>query len=150
LKVNIRIFFKKKRSREEIREVGKQVRNMVGEVTIIVNNAGIQTFKSFMECKEEEFISVLRVNLFASYWILKEFLPSMLSRNHGHIVSIAGSAGLLGFCHMSDNCTSKFAMIGMMESLDHELALAGYDGVITTLIYPSSINHSLYDKSRHL
>jgi len=88
-----------------------------------VNNAGIQTFKSFMECKEEEFISVLRVNLFASYWILREFLPSMLSRNHGHIVSIAGSAGLLGFCHMSDNCTSKFAMLGMMESIDHVISI---------------------------
>lgn len=126
------------------------VRRDVGDVTIIINNAGIQSFKSFMECKEEEFISVLRVNLFASYWILKEFLPAMLSRNHGHVVSIASSSGLFGFCHMSDNCTSKFALIGMMESLDHELTLAGYDGVITTLVYPSSINTRLYAKSRHL
>ena len=38
----------------------------------------------------------------------------------------------------------------MMESLEHELNLAGYDGVITTLAYPSSINTSLYAKSRHL
>ena len=76
-----------------------------------------------MECKEDEFISVMRVNLFASYWMLKEFLPAMLSRNHGHIVSVVGSAGLFGFCHMFDNCTSKFAIIGMMESLDHELTL---------------------------
>jgi len=60
---------------------------------VIVNNAGVQNFKSFIECKEEEFITTMRVNLFASYWILKEFLPSMLSRNHGHIVSIASSSG---------------------------------------------------------
>lgn len=119
-------------------------------MTILVNNAGIHSFKSFMECKEDEFISIMRVNLFASYWILKEFLPAMLSRNHGHIVTIVGSAGLFGFCHMSDNCTSKFALIGMMESLEHELTLAGYDGVITTLAYPSSINTTLYAKSRHL
>ena len=130
--------------------MSESIRRDVGDVTIIINNAGIQKFKSFMECKEEDFISVLRVNLFASYWMLKEFLPAMLRRNHGHIVSIAGSAGLFGFCHMSDNCTSKFAIIGMMESLDHELTLAGYDGVITTLVYPSSINTSLYAKSRHL
>ena len=122
----------------------------MGDVTIIVNNAGIQAFKSFMECEEEEFISVLRVNLFASYWILKEFLPAMISRNHGHIVSVASSAGLFGFCHMSDNCTSKFAIVGMMESLDHELTLAGYDGITTTIVYPASMNTSLYAKSRHL
>lgn len=138
------------RSREEIRAVSDCIRRDVGDVTIIINNAGIQSFKSFLECKEEEFISVLRVNLLASYWILREFLPGMLSRNHGHVVSIASSSGLFGFCHMSDNCTSKFALIGMMESLDHELTLAGYDGVITTLVYPSSINTTLYAKSRHL
>ncbi|CAF0710608.1 unnamed protein product [Brachionus calyciflorus] len=138
------------KSREEIREVCENIRRDVGDVTMIINNAGIQAFRSFMECKEEEFISTMRVNLFASYWFLREFLPSMLSRNHGHIVSVASSAGLFGFCHMSDNCTSKFALVGLMESLDHELTLAGYDGVVTTLVYPASINTTLYAKSRHL
>lgn len=137
-------------SREEIRSISDCIRRDVGDVTFIVNNAGRQNFKSFIECKEEQFISTMRVNLFASYWILKEFLPSMLSRNHGHVVSVASSAGLFGFCHMSDNCTSKFAMVGMMESLDHELQLAGYDGIYTTIIFPTSINTSLYAKSRHL
>ncbi len=103
-----------------------------------------------MECKEEEFTGIMRVNLFASYWLLKEFLPSMLSRNHGHIVSVASSSGLLGFAHMSDNCTSKFALTGMMEALDHEITLAGYDGVMTTIVYPASMNTALYHKSRHL
>ena len=103
------------RSREEIKAVSESIRRDIGDVTIIVNNAGIQSFKSFIECKEEEFMSTMRVNLFASYWILKEFLPAMLSRNHGHVVSVATSAGLFGFVHMSDNCTSKFAMIGMIR-----------------------------------
>ncbi len=138
------------RSREEIRSISECIRHDVGDVTFIVNNAGIQNFKSFVECKEEQFISTMRVNLFASYWILKEFLPSMLSRNHGHIVTVASSAGLFGFCHMSDNCTSKFALVGMMESFDHELQLAGYDGIFTTTVFPTSINTSLYAKSRHL
>lgn len=69
------------------------IRRDVGNVTMIINNAGISHFKSFMECSEEEFISTLRINLFSSYWILKEFLPSMISKNHGHIVTIANSAG---------------------------------------------------------
>jgi short-subunit dehydrogenase len=50
--------------------VSESIRRDVGDVTIIINNAGIQKFKSFMECKEEDFISVLRVNLFASYWFI--------------------------------------------------------------------------------
>ncbi len=139
---------------------------------MIVNNAGISHFKSFVECDETSFIETLQVNLFSSYWILKEFLPSMLSKNHGHIISISNSAGrtqsehklyiqitkhflkylkgLFGFCHMSDTSTSKFAMVGMMESLDHELNLAGYDGVITTHVYSAAFNSALYSKSRNL
>jgi len=58
--------------------------------------------------------------------------------------------GLFGFCHMSDTSTSKFAMVGMMESLDHELNLSGYDGVITTHVYSASFKSSLYSKSRNL
>jgi short-subunit dehydrogenase len=81
------------RSREEIKALAELIRRDVGEITMIVNNAGISHFKSFMECSEDEFISTLRVNLFSSYWILKEFLPSMISKNHGHIVTIANSAG---------------------------------------------------------
>jgi len=65
------------RSREEIKAVSDSIRRDIGDVTIIVNNAGVQAFKSFIECKEEEFMSKMRVNLFASYWILKEFLPAM-------------------------------------------------------------------------
>lgn len=135
-------------SREEITEVSKRIKQDVGSVTMIVNNAGMSNFKSFFECNEDEFISTLRVNLFSSYWILKEFLPSMLKKNHGHIISVANSSGLFGFCHMSDTSTSKFAMVGLMESLDHELNLAGYDGVITTHVYSASFKSELYSKSR--
>ena len=74
----------------------------------------------------------------------------MLNRNHGHIVSVLSTASLFGLCHMSDYSTSKFAIIGMMESLDHELALAGYDGVVTTIVYPTPINNTIYAKSREL
>jgi all-trans-retinol dehydrogenase (NAD+) len=108
------------RSREELRAVCDCIRRDVGDVTILINNAGIQSFKSFMECKEEEFMSIMRVNLFASYWLLKEFIPPMLSRNHGHIVSVASSSGLLGFAHMSDNCTSKFALTGTGFETDNQ------------------------------
>ena len=81
------------RSREEIKAVSDCIRRDVGSVTMIVNNAGISHFKSFIECDEEDFVKTLRINLFSSYWILKEFLPSMLKKNHGHIISIANSAG---------------------------------------------------------
>ncbi len=87
------LFISYLRSRTEIHTVSDCIRKDVGNVTIIVNNAGISHFKSFVECDENSFIETLQVNLFSSYWILKEFLPSMLSKNHGHIISISNSAG---------------------------------------------------------
>ena len=58
--------------------------------------------------------------------------------------------GLFGYAHMSDTSASKFALVGMMEAVDHELNLAGYDGVITTHVYSASFKSALYNKSRRL
>jgi short-subunit dehydrogenase len=66
-------------SREEIRSVSETIKRDVGDVTIIISNAGIQSFKSFTECSENEFINTLRVNLFANYWVCLRFLTAVLS-----------------------------------------------------------------------
>ena len=57
-------------------------------------------------------------------WIIREFIDDMVSSNEGHIVSIASMAGLAGNAYMSDYCASKFASIGLMESLRIEMKLA--------------------------
>lgn len=48
---------------------------------------------------------------------VKAFLPSMLKKNKGHIVSTASSAGLFGVGGLSDYCASKFGAVGFMEAL---------------------------------
>lgn len=48
---------------------------------------------------------------------VKAFLPSMLEKNRGHIVSTASAAGLFGVAGLCDYCASKFAAVGFMESL---------------------------------
>ncbi len=65
----IKKFLLSYRSREEIRNVSNNIKREVGDVTIIINNAGILNLKSFTECREDEFIKTLRVNLFANYWV---------------------------------------------------------------------------------
>jgi all-trans-retinol dehydrogenase (NAD+) len=49
--------------------------------------------------------------------ILKAFLPSMLDTDHGHIVTIASSAGFFGTPYLVDYCSSKFAALGLHEAL---------------------------------
>lgn len=51
----------------------------------------------------------------------KAFLPTMLEKNHGHLVTIASSAGLFGVTGLADYCASKFAAVGFDETLRMEI-----------------------------
>ena len=53
----------------------------------------------------------------------KAFLPAMLEKNHGHIVTIASSAGLFGVTGLADYCASKFAAVGFDESMRNEISV---------------------------
>ena len=72
-------------------------------------------------------------HLFVYFQTTKSFLPGMIERNHGHIVTIASSAGLFGVCTLADYCASKFAAVGFDESLRHELFVSHL--VLETLQY---------------
>jgi len=69
----------------------------------------------------------------------------MLSRDHGHIVTIASVAGLVGVNRMADYCASKFADVGFHESLREELYALNKTGIQTTLICPFFINTGMFE-----
>lgn len=47
----------------------------------------------------------------------------MMKRNHGHIITMLGTTAVFGLGNFSDICTAKFGLVGLMESVDHELTL---------------------------
>ena len=77
--------------------------------------------------------------------MVKAFLPAMLRRNHGHVVTIASAAGLFGVTGLADYSASKCAVIGFDDSLRDELAYLGKDGVFTTVVCPFYINTGMFD-----
>ena len=74
----------------------------------------------------------------------KAFLPAMLKRDHGHIVSIASGAGLGGTCGLCDYCASKFGAVGFQESLHMELKAMKKE-IHTTVVCPYYINTGMFD-----
>ncbi|XP_055870966.1 protein dhs-3-like isoform X1 [Biomphalaria glabrata] len=130
--------------REDIYETAVQVKSDIGDVDILVNNAGIVTGKKFLECPDVLIEKTMAVNSNAHFWTTKSFLPSMLSRNHGHIVSIASSAGLFGVSGLCDYSASKFAAVGFDESLRNELQKQKKTGVKTTVVCPFYINTGMF------
>ena len=78
----------------------------------------------------------------------KAFLPSMLENNHGHVATIASSAGLFGVCGLCDYSASKFGAVGFDESLMMELGVMKKTGVHTTVVCPFFINTGMLDGVR--
>lgn len=76
---------------------------------------------------------------------IKEFLPSMLQHNHGHIVSIASIAGCTGLPGAVDYCSSKFAAVGLMEALRQELVSQRRTGIQFTTVCPSLITTGMFE-----
>ncbi|CAF1234268.1 unnamed protein product [Rotaria magnacalcarata] len=132
-------------NKENIYACAKTVQETVGQVTMVINNAGVVSGKNFLECSDTSIQRTFDVNIMAHFWILKAFLPSMLENNHGHIVTIASGAGLVGASGLVDYCSSKFAAVGLHESLTHELYGLKKSGIKTTVVCPSFINTGMFD-----
>lgn len=130
--------------REEIYETAAKVKDEVGDVDILINNAGIVTGKKFMDSPDALIEKTMAVNINAHFWTIKSFLPAMISKNKGHVVSIASSGGLFGVSGLSDYCASKFAAVGFDESLRNELSKEGKTGVKTTCVCPFYINTGMF------
>lgn len=130
--------------REDIYRTADKVKNDLGEIDILVNNAGIVTGKKFLECPDSLIQKTMDVNATAHFWTVKAFLPSMLRKNKGHVVSIASGAGHFGVNGLCDYCASKFAAYGFDETLRAELAVQKKTGVHTTVVCPYYIDTGMF------
>ncbi|XP_068044680.1 epidermal retinol dehydrogenase 2-like [Anomalospiza imberbis] len=131
--------------RQEVYRVADQVKKEVGDVSILINNAGIVIGKSFLDSPDSLVEKTMEVNTMAHFWTYKAFLPAMVAANHGHLVSIASCAGLCGTSKAADYCASKFAAVGFAESIDMEVRALRKTGVKTTIVCPYLINTGMFD-----
>ncbi|XP_044280216.1 epidermal retinol dehydrogenase 2-like [Varanus komodoensis] len=131
--------------RQEIYRVADQVKKEVGDVSILINNAGIVTGNMFLECPDSLIEKTMEVNAMAHFWTVKAFLPAMIASNHGHLVTVASMAGLTGVNGLADYCASKFASVGFAESLILELLSMGKTGIKSTIVCPYFINTGMFD-----
>ncbi|CAM1361795.1 3-ketoacyl-ACP reductase [Tenacibaculum soleae] len=105
-------------------EVQKGIKDIIttfGTVDILVNNAGIAAFGSLNEMPVEDWTQIIQTNLMGMYYVTKEVLPYLIEKNEGDIINIASTAGLNGNATTSAYSASKFAVIGMSESLMKEV-----------------------------
>lgn len=110
------------------RQVKGMVENVLSEfsrIDILVNNAGFGLYQSLIDCPVDSIEAMVRTNFLGAVYCIKAVIPSMVQRRSGFIVNIASGAGKIGTPNMAAYSATKFALIGLTESLYHELRPLG-------------------------
>lgn len=120
-----------------------------GPVDVLFNNAGIVNGQSLLDIEDERIEKSFAVNSLGLFWVTKAFLPQMIERQKGHVVTIASAGGLVGVPRLTDYCATKWAAVGFDESLRLELASRA-PALRTTVVCPFYINTGMFEgvKSR--
>ncbi|KYN07569.1 Estradiol 17-beta-dehydrogenase 11 [Cyphomyrmex costatus] len=134
--------------REDVFAIAKRVKEEVGDVTILVNNAGIMPCHAFSDYTVDEIIQMFNINVLAHFWAT--YLPSMIKRNYGHIVALSSIAGVVGFPNLVPYSATKHAVQGMMDALEDELHVSnkGKSLIKFTTIYPYMVDTGLCKKPK--
>lgn len=112
--------------RESVDALAKNAAEAVGgTVDILVNNAGITRDNLAMRMKDDEWDSVLQVNLESSFRLIKATMRGMMKKRSGRIINITSIVGVTGNPGQANYCAAKAGLIGMSKSLAQELAARG-------------------------
>ncbi|ERN52296.1 3-ketoacyl-ACP reductase [Alkalihalophilus marmarensis] len=114
----------------------KSIRDELGAIDVLVNNAGISKFGSFMDLTPEEWTNIIDVNVKGVYYTTRAVLPEMIERNKGDIINISSTAGQKGAPITSAYTASKAAVIGLSESLMLEVRKKN---IRVTTLTPSTV-----------
>lgn len=105
-------------------EVQKNIASLIdslGAIDILVNNAGIAAFGTLNDMEVAQWSQIIQTNVMGMYYVTKEVLPHLIAKNKGDIINVSSTAGLNGNASTSAYSASKFAVIGMSQSLMKEV-----------------------------
>lgn len=127
---------------EEAEKLMNQVKEEFGSIDILVNNAGITKDMLMLKMKEEEFDSVININLKGTFNCIKHVNRIMLKQRYGRIINITSVIGLIGNVGQSNYAASKAGIIGLTKSMAKEMATRG---ITVNAVAPGFIETDMTD-----
>ncbi len=121
----------------------KQAADLMGSVDILINNAGITKDNLFMRMSDDEWSSVLEVNLTSTMRLCKGVIRGMMKSRWGRIVNISSIVGATGNPGQANYAASKAGMVGMSKSIAYEVASRG---ITVNCVAPGFIATAMTDK----
>lgn len=129
---------------EMVKKEAEHVLRDLGHIDILINNAGIVVGKPFHEHTTADIDRTIKVNQLAPMYVTRAFLPSMMKRKSGHIVTITSAAGLTPNPGMTAYASSKWGAIGWTESLRVELETE-FPAIKVLNVMPSYIDTGMFE-----
>jgi 3-oxoacyl-[acyl-carrier protein] reductase len=121
----------------------KQAVEAMGSLDILVNNAGVTRDNIFMRMSDEDWASVIEVNLTSTFRLCRGAMRGMMKARWGRIINISSVVGTTGNAGQANYAASKAGMIGMTKSIAQEVATRG---ITANAIAPGFIATAMTDK----
>ncbi len=135
------------RDREALHAYAASVREELGRVNVVINNAGVALHGDFEEVSYADFEWVMDVDFWGVVQGTKEFLPHLIESGDGHVVNVSSLFGLVGMPGQTAYNSAKFAVRGFTEALRQEMLLAGHP-VQVTCVHPGGIRTGIARNAR--
>jgi 3-oxoacyl-[acyl-carrier protein] reductase len=123
----------------DINSVNSAVEKALAEfktIDILINSAGIAAFGKFLELEPAAWERIIQVNVMGTYYVTRAVLPNMIEKQAGDIINISSTAGLNGNALTSAYSASKFAVLGLTDSLMQEVRK---HNIRVTALTPSTV-----------
>ncbi|HVS02458.1 MAG TPA: SDR family NAD(P)-dependent oxidoreductase [Thermoanaerobaculia bacterium] len=129
---------------DAIHAVRQRLHADAGPLDVLVNNAGIVTGGPFLDVPLDKHLATYRVNIDGVMAMTHAFLPDLVAAAEGHLVNLASAAGFIGLPYGATYASSKWAVIGLSESLRLEMAQLGHDHVGVTTVCPLYVDTGMF------
>jgi NAD(P)-dependent dehydrogenase (short-subunit alcohol dehydrogenase family) len=127
-----------------VRRLGEEARRRLGAVDVLVNNAGGAASAPLRKIATEEWNLMLAVNATSVFLCTREFVPGMVERGWGRVVSVASIAGLEGAKYIAHYAAAKHAVIGLMRSVAAEVHGSG---VTVNAVCPGYVDSPMTERT---
>jgi meso-butanediol dehydrogenase/(S,S)-butanediol dehydrogenase/diacetyl reductase len=127
---------------EDAKRVVRDVEAQLGSIEILVNNAGVSRAVDFLDLEEAEWNRILNINVGGVFLTCKATLPGMVARGKGRVINMSSILGKQGLPRLAAYSASKFAILGLTQSLAAEMAR---HGITVNAVCPGTIETPLHE-----
>ena len=135
-------------NKEQVYHNAEVIKKEIGDIDILINNAGTVYTGYMLDRSDEELENMINVNFTSMIYTIRAFMPAMLEKNKGHIVNISSASSLIGAPKLAIYAATKWAVMGLTESLRMEAIKMGKKGVKFSSVHPNFLKKGLFEGTK--